>query len=355
MFRCSTPQAPGATELRRRRAAAALAALAGLGMPPAWAIDGAELVQLGGSIVKIEAVRQQGGYALGSGVVVAPDKVATNCHVTRDGREVRVLRGGLRYTAEAQASDLRHDLCVLSVPQLGAPAVAVAPDDAQPLQPGQTVSAIGFTGGIALQRSSGEVVALHRLDGAQVIQSTNWFNSGASGGGLFDETQQLVGLLTFRMRGTQAHYYAAPVAWLLPLLRDDAMRPVAPLARTEAPFWERPAGDQPRFLQAAVFEQEQRWQDLDALAIAWAREDRADAQPWLVRGRAQQQLGRLPAAQKSLEQALAIDPASRSALLQLGLLHAAQGHFDTAQALLLRLQSLRSELAGALDRAIVRP
>lgn len=355
MFRCSTPQAPGATERYRRWAAAALLALAGMGTPPARALDGAELVQVGGSIVKIETVRQQGGYALGSGVVVAPDKVATNCHVTRDGREIRVLRGGLRFTAEAQASDLRHDLCVLSVPQLGAPAVAVAPEDAQPLQPGQSVSAIGFTGGIALQRSGGEVVALHRLDGAQVIQSTNWFNSGASGGGLFDETQQLVGLLTFRMRGTQAHYYAAPVAWLRPLLRDDALRPVAPLGRVDAPFWEQPAGEQPRFLQAAVFEREHRWQDLDALAAAWAREDRSDAQPWLVRGLAQQQLGRLPAAQKALEQALAIDPGSRSALLQLGLLHASQGHFDTAQALLLRLQSLRSELAGALDRAIVRP
>ena len=37
-----------------------------------------------------------------------------------------VLRGGLRYTAEAQASDTLHDLCVLAVPRLGAPAVALA-------------------------------------------------------------------------------------------------------------------------------------------------------------------------------------------------------------------------------------
>ena len=48
-------------------------------------------------------------------------------------------------------------------------------------------------------------------------------------------------------------------------------------------------------------------------------------------------------------------PARQIALLRLGLVHAAQGQLERAQALLLRLQSLRSELAAELDRAIPRP
>ena len=45
---------------------------------------------------------------------------------------------------------------------------------------GQKLTGVGYTGGVELQSSEGDVVALHRLDGAPVIQSTNWFTSGAS-------------------------------------------------------------------------------------------------------------------------------------------------------------------------------
>ncbi|MEF7613008.1 trypsin-like peptidase domain-containing protein [Aquincola sp. MAHUQ-54] len=317
---------------------------------PASTLDRAGLIRLSASVVRVEAARAQGGYSLGSGVVVGPGKVATNCHVTREGRTIHVVRGGQRWPADGQASDPHHDLCVLSVPLLEAPAVPLG--DTHALQPGERVSAVGFTGGMGLQHSAGKVVARHRLDSAEVIQSTNWFNSGASGGGLFDGSQRLVGILTFRLRGSHAHYYAASVEWLQPLLDDGALRSVQPLTGSEAPFWEQPLPDQPRFLQAAVYEREQRWEDLDALATAWAEEDTTDAQPWVVRGLAQQELGRWPAAQASLEQALAIEPASRSALLRLGLLHAAQGRIDSARALLLRLQRLHSELAAELGRAI---
>lgn len=363
MFRCSTtPRVNAATEgdpthrlhalARRPRAGSAwLGVLALLAAPAAQALEGADLVQVGQSIVKVEVLRTQGGYSLGSGVVVDDDRVVTNCHVTRDATQVTVLRGGLRYTAQAQAADTLHDLCVLAVPRLGAPAVAL---DDQPLQPGQTVSAIGFTGGQGLQHSPGQVVALHRYDGAQVIQSTNWFTSGASGGGLFTDTRQLAGVLTFRLRGGNAHYFSAPVAWLRPLLAEGALQPIAPLREAGVAFWEQPVTAQPRFLQAAVFAREHRWQELDSYASTWAREDQGDAQPWLMRGLAQQEQGRLPTAQRYIERALSIEPASRIALLRLGLVHLAQGHIDKAKAVLLKLQSLRSDLAGELDRALDR-
>ena len=43
-----------------------------------------------------EAPRALGGLALGSGVAVAPGQVVTNCHVTRDATEIRVVSRGAR-------------------------------------------------------------------------------------------------------------------------------------------------------------------------------------------------------------------------------------------------------------------
>jgi serine protease Do len=228
-----------------------------LAAPAVAAPDRAALVQLAASIWKIEVQRIQGGYSLGSGVALAADQVLTNCHVTRDARAVFVVRGGQRWQAQAQAVDAEHDLCLLQVHGLGATAVALGGSDA--LRPGQPVTAFGYTGGLELAHSDGEVVALHRLDGGRVIQSSNAFTSGASGGGLFDARMRLVGILTFRLRGGAAHYFSAPIEWAR-ALRDDPDRFVAvqPLAREPLAYWQRPGAALPDFLRAAALNHEPR-------------------------------------------------------------------------------------------------
>ena len=52
--------------------------------PVLAALDQAAYVSLAASVLRVEAPRQRGGFALGSAVALAPDKVVTNCHVTRD-------------------------------------------------------------------------------------------------------------------------------------------------------------------------------------------------------------------------------------------------------------------------------
>lgn len=341
MFRCSNLR-------HRRRAAIELSLL--LAAPGAWALDQAARVQLGASVLKIEVQRVQGGYSLGSGVAVAADTVVTNCHVTRDGKQIAVLRGGLRRVAAAQARNIEHDLCVLSVPGLGAPPVEFS---STRLEPGQPVSAIGYTGGLGLQSSEGEVVALHKWDGQQVIQSSNFFTSGASGGGLFDSQLRLVGILTFRLRGGEAHYFSAPADWLKPMLDGrGAFAEVAPFADGGRAFWEQPEALQPLFLKAAVYQRERRWSELEPLAASWLQDDAADPEPWYLQGLALQQLGRLPESQRSLERSVEIEPASREAWFQLGVAYARQGLRERALAALARLQSMNSDLAHELERAI---
>jgi hypothetical protein len=314
-------------------------------------IDRAALVRLGASVLRVEVIRLQGGYSLGSGVVVGPHKVVTNCHVTRDATEIRVLRSGARFNAEAQASDVDHDLCVLQVPGIEGGAVPLGHADA--LEIGQPVTALGYSGGMGMQTSRGNVVALHRLDNANVVQSTNWFNSGASGGGLFDEDQRLVGIQTFRLRGGGAHYFAAPVEWIAALLADEpALRAIGPFGAQEQAFWQRPLASQPDFLRAAVLERDGDWPALESLAATWSRTAPADAEPRYLRGLALSRLDRLPAARDVLEQALERRPDLASAWLQLGMVYLRLGEKDNARSVLARLGSLSAELAAQLAKLI---
>ncbi len=294
--------------------------LAGLlgGVPAHAALERAAFVSLGASVMRVEAPRPHGGFSLGSGVAVGADKVVTNCHVTRDAREVHVVRHGVRWPAQSQASDLSRDLCLLDVPGLQAPVVPLGRSAS--LAIGQPVTALGYTGGIGIQSSSGEVVDLHRHDGARVIQSTNWFSSGASGGGLFDDDGRLVGILTFRLRGGEAHYFAAPAEWVSQMLaesRSGSFRKVMPLDSQPLPYWQARASAQPHFLKAAVLVRDARWGELETLASEWSRNDPDDAEPWYLLGAALDRLDRPGEARRALECALRLEPAHAQARTRL--------------------------------------
>lgn len=310
-------------------------------------LDRERLFEAAASVLKIEVVRQQGGFSLGSGVVVADGLVVTNCHVTQAAVRINVLRGDQRWRAEAQARDAAHDLCLLRVPQLGAPSVALG--NTTGLTAGQPVAAVGFTGGQGLQNSSGQIVDLHRLDGGQVIQSDNWFSSGASGGALFDEQLRLVGILTFRLRGGQLHYFASPVEWLRPLMSNTgAFRPVAPADLSEPYYWQRPPPAQPAFLQAAALQRDLNWPELETLARRWSETDADDPAPLNALARALEGMGRLGEAARALEKSVRLAPAAAPAWLHLGQLALRQGDWAKARAIRQRLETLAPALAGSL-------
>jgi hypothetical protein len=269
------------------------------------ALERAELIGIAGSVLRIEAPRASGGYSVGSGVAVGNDRVITNCHVTRDAQAITVVRGSERWPARGQIANAERDLCLLTVPGLVAPAARLG--QAGSLAIGQMLSALGYTGGLGIQSSDGEVVELHRHDGGHVIQSSNWFSSGASGGGLFDDAGALVGILTFRLRGGETHYFAAPVEWVRQLI--DNAGSAAPSSNPRAlPYWQVQPDVQPRFLRAALMRRESRWSDLAALAREWLQTATDDAEPWHLLGLALTRLDRPADALAALECALHLSP-----------------------------------------------
>jgi len=149
----------------------------------------------------------------GSGVVIGPGIVITNCHVTKDSEDITVKVGRDEMRATLLASDEEHDLCRLAVAGLGAPPVAIS--SVSQLKTGQRVFAIGAPHGLDLTISEGIVSSLRPVADGTVIQTSAPISPGSSGGGLFDASGRLVGIVTFQHRFGQNLNFALPADWIL--------------------------------------------------------------------------------------------------------------------------------------------
>lgn len=260
---------------RRRVAFGAAVVSLAVASPVSAAMDHASALALSRGIVKVEVAGEGGRRSIGTGTVVAPERVVTACHVVLRAEHIHVLHGGVRRLVSRERADVDHDLCLLAVP--GLEALPLPLGRAGELVVGAPVLAMGFTGGAGLSPARGEVENLHRLDGAPVVQCDAGFSSGASGGALFDEHGLLVGILMFRQRGPGPQFFAVPVEWFEPWIgRSEAYGPVGPVPGI--PFWARPPDRLPRFMQAGTLAVEGRWEDLERLAVGWRLEDATDAE-----------------------------------------------------------------------------
>ncbi len=310
------------------------------------ALDRAHFIGLAAGVVKVEARNNSGSYSLGTAVAIAPGRVVTNCHVTRDARLITLVKGSSRWPAVAQSADLEHDLCVLEAPKLEATPVRMG--SARDLRIGQRVGAMGFTGGVGMAFRDGMVGALHRLDGSMVIQSTTAFTSGASGGALFDQEGRLVGILTFRLPGPHGHYFSAPVDWIAARVGAvEGFTGIAPLAATRS-FWQRSPPDLPYFMRAALLEADGQWPELLNLADAWAVAEDDSPEPWLARGKACLRLDRREAAVEAFIRATMVEPASGEAWFNLGVTYFHLGEATEVQRAHATLSRLNPDLAEDL-------
>jgi hypothetical protein len=339
---------------RAMRVAVCACALQGLvaGASADVPLQPSAFVAVAGSVVRVEAQRQQGGVSIGSGVTVAPSIVVTNCHVVRDASSIDISGGGAVWAVTGVAADGVHDVCFLHVPSWNGQPVALGERSALRLD--QPVAAIGFTGGAGKTMRFGRVQALHSLEGGFIIESDTAFTSGASGGGLFDAAGTLVGLLTFRLRGRNGSYYSLPVAWIRDRLpRDDDWAEIRPLADA-LPFWQRDLDTLPYFMRAAPLYSEGRWGELLELTQRWSADEPRDAEPLCVRGDAMQNLGRPEAAVAAYSEAVELGPDVPTAWYGLALAYAVLGNAAGSGRAEARLVDLDPVLAAKLHEAVER-
>ena len=142
----------------------------------------------------------------GSGVIVEADGIVlTNLHLIQDYSSISVvLNDGRTYPATLMGSDVETDLAVVGIAAEMLPFVKL--NEAQPLQVGDIVLAIGNPFGVGQTVTQGIVSATRRrLANASVwqnfVQIDAAINPGNSGGALINSLGQLVGVNTAVFRG----------------------------------------------------------------------------------------------------------------------------------------------------------
>ena len=171
------------------------------------------------SVVVIKTDESQG-----SGVIIRPNLVATNCHVVDDGTAIIVFKANNRraqkdevFRAQIHRAHEARDLCLLEVSGLwGIPANLRRTDS---LTVGESVYAIGAPQGLDYSLSAGVISQLRKEEGESIsrIQTDAAISPGSSGGGLFDAQGNLVGITTSIQKGDQVEgiNFAIPADWIL--------------------------------------------------------------------------------------------------------------------------------------------
>ena len=147
------------------------------------------------------------GWALGSGVVIAPGQVLTSAHNLRREDVTVAFADGRREAGTVAGTDPDLDLAVIAVDTGDSPAVAWDPQPEGPAL-GDAVIALANPGGRGLRATLGFVSAEgrsfrgprgRRIDGA--VEHTAPLPRGSSGGPLVDLDGRLLGLNSLRLEG----------------------------------------------------------------------------------------------------------------------------------------------------------
>jgi serine protease Do len=169
--------------------------------------------------------------SLGTGFVVRSDGwIATNLHVIVGGPRVRVtLRDEREFeVVELLAASPEYDLAIVRVPARGLPTLSLGDSDA--IRPGDPVIAIGNPLGLEDTVSNGLVSARRKVNGFEVLQVSAPIAPGSSGGPLFNERGEVVGIATAVLQGGQNLNFGVPARYLAPMMKQPAPMPFAEFA-----------------------------------------------------------------------------------------------------------------------------
>jgi len=280
----------------------------------ALASDSSKVMESLQSVVMIRAYNKNGSLGTGSGVVVAHNKVLTNCHIFRSTKQPWIARGEDSFAIASVQADRWHDLCLITAVDLPfkAPPLGKGFD----LKRGLEVVAIGHSNGTpAPLISEGNIKSTYTFDDGKIIRSSAIFLMGASGSGIFDLDGNLLGINTFKTPGRPAYYYSLPIEWLANLEKQPI--------ETEFPidgkaFWEEDDDKKPFFMQMALPEINQDWTKLVEVSQKWIEASPNNTDAWFELGTAKENLNKITEAKNAYHQALKFDANNTDALFRLG-------------------------------------
>ena len=258
-------------------------------------------LSLNPSIVKVHTANKQGNHGVGSGVVIAKDYVVTNCHVVADAQCIHVTKFGVSYPPFALLADWRHDLCILKFKYLDLQPITLG--DNEQLAYEEEVFSKSYGGNTVKPHTSlGAVKGIYELDGYKIIQSSAWFSLGASGGGLFNNKGELIGVTTFKTPGNSGFFYSVPVEVIKEILTKN--EEISITAAAEPPFWDAPEEKLPFFMQVVGPINKENWVKLKEVSIEWLANKPNEVEAHYHLGVAQYHLDRLKEAKQSFNEVI---------------------------------------------------
>jgi len=316
-------------------------------IPNAQAFDREKLLGSFFSIVMIRGYNPDGSLAYGSGVVVEPKKVLTNCHIFRQTKEPWISRGEDTFTIDSIQADRYHDLCLVTSEAL--PFAPAQIGSVTSMKKGEEIVAIGHSSASPAPITAiGAIKSIYPFENANVIRSTARFAMGASGSGLFDTEGRLIGINTFKTPGRNAYFYALPIEWLASV----KARPVESFPIDGKTFWEEDDEHKPSFMQIAEPELQQDWNKLSSVAEKWIKSEPNSSEAWYELGFAQEHLKQKVEAEKSYRHAIMLSSENVDALFRLGVIASEKGNKTEVEAIKVSISQINQEIAEEFSQAI---
>jgi serine protease Do len=309
-----------------------------------------DTLELGHSIVMVTTDLPGGSNGRGSGVVVSPEYVATNCHVIANSNGANIAKFRDGYQPIGLKANWRRDVCLLKFDRL--PFKPIPMRDSKTLQYEEEVFSLSFPAGAPVpQPSYGTVKGIYPYDGSQIVRSSASFAMGSSGGALFDQHFNLIGLTTFKSPGHQAFYYSLPVEWIKELMMDPE---ITSLKTNEVPFWALPLDQRPYFMQVVLPYQNADWLSLKTIADQWSKKEAASADAWYFLGLAEEGLQQYALAERDLKQAYDLNPRDYDALLALSRVAFIQKDLSTLESIQPAISAVDKDQGEQVAQQIIK-
>lgn len=299
-------------------------------------------------VVKINVALDNGNDGSGSGVVIAKDRVVTNCHVVANATSISVKANGKAYPVSGIVPDWHHDICLVKVEDIDVPIATIG--SSKSLQYEQPVFAIGYPNFSTVPSStSGHIKGLFPMDDSVIIRATSTFRLGASGGGVFDDTGNLIGIITLKSPGRNAYYYNMPVEWVQALMD----KPVVAINSKASPaFWAGPADKWPFFMQVVHPYLNKNWASLLSVATRWTIEEPTNNEAWFYLAAAEYAIHDTVSAETHLRQVTAANAQHSQAIYYLALIAEESGKHMEALTNIALLTQLDADAATRLKSTI---
>jgi len=159
--------------------------------------------------------------SLGTGFVVSNDGlVATNLHVVAGNSKIIITLADHRefQVVEIWNGDRQRDLVIMRIEAQKLPVLSLG--DSSAIHPGDAVVAIGHPLGLEDTVSNGLVSAIRKLDDdLTVLQISAPIAPGSSGGPIFNDRGEVIGVATAIMLGGQNINFGVPITYVKELLK----------------------------------------------------------------------------------------------------------------------------------------